>query len=356
MTDRMTARVTLRTPTDVLAAVPYLFGFHPTESVVVIGLHTSRVVFNVRADLPEPGAAADDVAGLAAQLVSALTAQGATRALVVGYGPAPRVTRAVLAVGEELQSRGLAICEMLRATEGRYWSYLCLSPECCPPEGTPYDTSGTEVAAAATFAGRVALPDRSALERVVAPPAGRDLTAVERATERAAVALHAELGLDRADAVPAPGARRRVGLRALGTALRAYREGGGLDDEGLAFLVLLVRSVDVRDLACRRIVAAGNAIDPHVELWRDATRRARPDLAAAPASLLAAAAWRAGDGALAAVALERAFAADPACGLARLLDAALRQALPPSVLDAMVPAASGGNGRRRRGGTRARAR
>src|SRR5262245_30004287 len=52
MSDYVAPRVTLRTPTDVLAAVPYLLGFHPGESVVIIGLHGARLAFNVRADLP----------------------------------------------------------------------------------------------------------------------------------------------------------------------------------------------------------------------------------------------------------------------------------------------------------------
>jgi hypothetical protein len=334
MTDHLPTGVTLRTPTDVLAAVPYLLGFHPSDSVVVIGLRRTRVVFNVRADLPVPGT---DASVLAGQLADVLTVQGAERALVVGYGDAGRVTRAVLAVGEALQDRGVAVCELLRVADGRYWSYLCASPECCPAEGTPYDTAGTEIAAAATFAGRVVLPDRSTLERVLDPPV--DLATLEAATDEAAAVLAGEVR---------KGGRRRVARRALGAALRAYRAGDRLDGGALARLVVLVAELDVRDLAWQRILTDGDDLDPHVDLWRDATRHARPDLAAAPATLLAVAAWRAGDGALAWVALDRAFAIDPAYSLARLLAEALTHALPPSVMDDLVPPSTLANARRRR--------
>ncbi|PWR14884.1 DUF4192 domain-containing protein, partial [Micromonospora sicca] len=51
------------------------------------------------------------------------------------------------------------------------------------------------------------------------------------------------------------------------------------------------------------------------------------------ASLLAFAAWRSGAGALASVAVDRALAANPTYSLAQLIDRALREGLPPSVLD-----------------------
>ena len=38
-------RLSLREPTDVLAAIPYLIGFHPTDCVVVLALHGRRMAF-----------------------------------------------------------------------------------------------------------------------------------------------------------------------------------------------------------------------------------------------------------------------------------------------------------------------
>ncbi len=170
-------RLSVRSPADLIAAVPYLLGFHPTDSIVVVALSGKRIVFAARGDLPgdadpyEPG-----------QHIAAVTArQGADSATVVGYGPATRVTPAVAALAEA----GLAVLDALRVTDGRWWSYLCTEPECCPPEGTRYDPQSSAVPAAAVFAGQVALPDRAALAAQVAPVGGEAMrVAVDQAEQR----------------------------------------------------------------------------------------------------------------------------------------------------------------------------
>src|ERR1700724_3265719 len=65
-------------------------------------------------------------------------------------------------------------------------------------------------------------------------------------------------------------------------------------------------------------------------LWANLVRRAQPGYVAAPASLLAVAAWQGGDGALANVALDRALAGDPAYSMAVLLRDLLDAGVPPS--------------------------
>jgi hypothetical protein len=324
-----TSRVTLHTPTDLLAAVPYLLGFHPEDSVVVVGLAGTRVVFSARADLPPPDSPPDDALAVADQLGEVLAGQHVDTALVIGYGQVAAVTRAVLPVRHALRGYGVRVGEMLRADGGRYWSYLCESVQCCPPEGTPYDVSGTEVAAAATYAGKVALPDRAALESSLAPVEGAERDAMEVVTERAAHALAAS-----AEQAADPGRdHRRAGVRALAIAVRRYADGGRLTDDEVARLALLLIRVDIRDLCWARITTAGEQLDTHLELWRDVTRRARSDLVAAPATLLGYAGWRAGNGALASVAVQRALDTSPGYSLALLLQEALDRALPPSLLD-----------------------
>jgi hypothetical protein len=71
----------------------------------------------------------------------------------------------------------------------------------------------------------------------------------------------------------------------------------------------------------------------HIALWSDLTRRARPDLVPAPAGLLAFAAWRAGEGTLATLALNRALEANPGYRMAQLLYQMVQAGLPPSALD-----------------------
>ena len=116
---------------------------------------------------------------------------------------------------------------------------------------------------------------------------------------------------------------------AAGGAPRAVRRtpaGERLTDDEVAWLGVLLTHVPVRDVAWERTDGA----DEHIALWTDVLRRAEPELTAAPGCLLAFAAWRAGQGALAAVALERVLARHPDYSLALLLDDLLRRGVPPA--------------------------
>ena len=66
----------------------------------------------------------------------------------------------------------------------------------------------------------------------------------------------------------------------------------------------------------------------HQELWARVTRHLPRHQRAAPASLLAVAAWQRGDEPLAAAALEVALAADPGYSMAVLMSRALAWGLP----------------------------
>ncbi|NES29775.1 DUF4192 family protein [Micromonospora terminaliae] len=333
-------RLAVRSPADLVAAVPYLLGFHPADSVVVVAMRGRRVVFAARGDLPEPGS---DPGPAARHLADVVARQRTDAATVLGYGPAARVTGTVEAVGEALDRAGLLVLDALRVTDGRWWSYLCAEPACCPPEGTRYDPAASQVSAAAVFAGQVALPDRAALAAQVAPIGGPVRLAMHRATTRARHRLNALAGATAGPAEEADGragdavgagpvdarAVRSAGVAAVRTAFRRHRRGERLGDDEVAWLTVLLTHLPVRDHAWSRT----DGRDADISLWTDVLRRAEPELIAAPGSLLAFAAWRAGHGALAAVALERVLAAHPGYSLALLLDDALRRGLAPSELD-----------------------
>ncbi|MEU8259730.1 DUF4192 domain-containing protein [Micromonospora sp. NPDC048999] len=325
MTPTDQPRLAVRSPADLIAAVPYLLGFHPTDSVVVVALRGRQVVFAARGDLPEPGTDPRPAARHLAQVVARQDAESAT---VIGYGPAARVTGAVDAVGAALDASGLLVLDALRVTDGRWWSYLCTEPECCPLDGTAYDPQASEVSAAAVFAGQVALPDRAALTAQVSPLDGPIRVAMHRATARARRRL-AELTEKAAGTAQVGGSVRSAGVAAVRGAFHRHRRGERLGDDEVAWLTVLLTHLPVRDHAWERT----DGRDTDISLWTEVLRRAEPELIAAPGSLLAFAAWRAGQGALAAVALERVLAAHPDYSLALLLDDMLRRGLPPSELD-----------------------
>ncbi|MFR9774547.1 DUF4192 domain-containing protein [Micromonospora sp. MS34] len=326
MTPTDQPRLAVRSPADLIAAVPYLLGFHPADSVVVVAMRGRRVVFAARGDLPGPGA---DPQPAARHLAEVVARQGTESATVIGYGPATRVTSAVDAVGEALDGAGLLVLDALRVSDGRWWSYLCTEPECCPPDGTPYDPGASRVSAAAVFAGQVALPDRAALTAQVSALDGPVRVAMRRATVRARGRLAALT--PEATGTGTAGSRsvRSAGVAAVRTAFRRHRRGQRLTDDEAAWLTVLLGQLSVRDHAWERT----DGRDADISLWTDVLRRAEPELIAAPGSLLAFASWRAGYGALAAVALERVLAAHPDYSLAVLLDDLLRRGLPPSELD-----------------------
>jgi hypothetical protein len=366
MTPTDLTTLSVRSTPDLLAAVPYLLGFHPADSAVVVALRGPRIVFVARGDLPdpvppdpdpaapgparagigEPGGGPDGPGGLAARLTAVVARQDVDATIVVGYGTPDRADPMLGALYVALDEVGLPVLDVLRVTGNRYWSYACADPGCCPPEGTPFDTSTSQLAAAATFAGQVALPDRDTLVRQLDPVDGPARYAMREATRRARNRL--QRLLDRASAADPRGRRRvdprhrrkdgprgrqgvvrRAGRSAVSLAMRRYRAGGRLTDDEVAWLSLLLLHQPTRDDAWRRT----DGEDWQLALWTDVLRRAEPELVAAPASLLAFAAWCAGQGALANVAVERALDARPDYPMALLLSRALRAGMPPYALD-----------------------
>lgn len=295
----------IRSAQDAIAAVPYLLGFHPSRSLVVIGFESrSGGTCAIRLDLP-----ADD----AGRVAALLAANGFTRSLLLGYGPADEVAGAAAPMRTALSAAGVPAAEAIRVADGRWWSLTC-DDDCCPPEGTPYDISASLVAVQATVAGHVALADRAELVASVAPLGD---PAMHRATERAE---RRHLARPRADA--------EEDLAFVLTLLAHVRTGIRPTDDEVAWLGLLLTDLRIRDEAWIRIDEDAPAAD--IAFWRDIVRRVDEGHVPAPASLLAFAAYSAGDGGLANVALQRALDADPAYSMAVILREVINAGIPPS--------------------------
>ena len=83
----------LSAPVDILATIPFLVGYHPSDSIVVLGMCEHRVTFTARDDLPPEAAEPDP--GQVAYLVEVLLRQECSRLLLVGYGSDARVSPTV---------------------------------------------------------------------------------------------------------------------------------------------------------------------------------------------------------------------------------------------------------------------
>jgi Domain of unknown function (DUF4192) len=323
-------RVRLSSPADVLAAVPHLFGFHPARSLVVIGAGgpRDRLRLGFRYDLPDPpdAAAARQIAGHA---VAVLAGRRATTAIAVGYGEGRLVTPLMDVFATAAGEGGLAVRELLRVEDGRYWSYLCRDVNCCPAEGVPFDPRSHPVTAVMSAAGLSAYPDRAALARILGPLTGERAAARDQAAQRAC-ARAATLIEQVASRGGSP--LRLVimeGRRAVRDAIARYRDGGAITDgDLLAWLAVSLSHLPVRDDAWARMDPEHR--DAHLRLWTDLVHDAADPWVPAPAALLAFTAWQCGDGALASVAIDRALACDPGYSMALLLREILDAGVPPS--------------------------
>ena len=322
-------RLRLSQPSDILAMIPFMLGFHPSESLVVVAMKEKDVSFAARDDLPAGGEPSPETVDY---LVDVVVRQECDRVLLVGYGTHENVSPALGAVSRAFRQADVTVLEALRADGGRYWSYQCRNRRCCSPLGNPYDSSASEVAAAWTLAGRVVWRDRAEYESQILPAEGP-----LREAMRAATAAADERGMRLLATAPdeqlASAMLFDAGTAAITEALERQREGLPPTEEQAAWLSVLLQSIPIRDLAWSLIRGDDTALRLHRGLWQEVLCRAEPDLVPAPASLFAFAAWRDGDGAIARLALERALAADPRYRMANLLYRALTFGVPPSAFD-----------------------
>jgi hypothetical protein len=323
--------VRLSSSADVLAAVPHLLGFHPARSLVVIGAGEprDRIKLGFRYDLPDPPDAgvARQIAGHA---VAVLAGRRATAMIAVGYGQGRLVTPLMDVLTAAARQGGLAVRELLRVEDGRYWSYLCHDVNCCPAEGVPFDPGSHPVTAVMSAAGLAAYPDRAALARTLAPLTGKRATARDEATQRACA--RAAALVDKAVRRGGGNPLRLViseGRRAVRDAIARYRDGGAVtDDDLLAWLVISLAHLAVRDDAWAHMEPEHR--EAHLRLWTELLRSAADAWVPGPAALLAFTAWQCGDGALASIAIDRALACDPDYSMALLLREILNAGVPPS--------------------------
>lgn len=331
-TESPSASLRIREPADLIVALPYLLGFHPRDSLVLVatgGPSGRRVGLTVRVDLPAPDDV-DDVADAAVQSLL-LDAPAGAAVIVLGGGADPPARALVDQVARRLHGHGIDVHTVLWAaatTAGARWS--CYDePPCCG--GVLPDPAATAVVAAAVAGGAVARADRSDLERHVA---GADPSRLER-REVMIVAAH--------DRVLREGVvDRTAALAVVDTALDDAAAGRlVVDDERVVALALSLADPRVRDAAMLRATGARAAAAEH--LWAALCRETPDPEAAEPAALLAVSALLRGDGALAHVALDRAEQAWPGHRLTGLLRHVAEAGIRPSVFREWLGAGSAGS-------------
>lgn len=323
MTTPVLPTVPLRDPGDLVAAVPHLLGFHPCDSVVAVVLEGSAVSMTLRADLPPP----QHTRRAVEQLLPALSRHPGAAAVVVVVGgsradPPEFLPRddLVAHLDAAFDAAGIRLVRAVwtQAAEkgARWFDYWDLGSAGAVP-----DPRGTALAAASAAMGFVTYPSRDAMVQVLAPAPEQVLARRSRALDR----LVAEEG-----PLPPQDAARRgralVHRAVVGAADRVVP----LADGEVVSLAHALSDPWVRD------ASLGYAVGDHAvgaeRLWTELTRACPPPEQAEAATLLAFSAYIRGEGALAAVALDRADQAYPGHRLAALLRAALESGMPPTLI------------------------
>lgn len=314
---------TLTSPHDLIAAIPFLIGYHPVDSLVVVSIKDNCIGMAMRVDYPIdlPTAAYD-------LLASHLHREGSTGALLVAYVPSGRSDgEAVLSdLAAALDRIDLKVDESLLIQDGRYRSTMCSDVQCCPPNGRDVPAiDSSRIAMEHVVAGRampfanlealtesisalVIADDEKWIARVskfAVPEKSDDLTKLQRDGATAVIDLAGEFALGR----------------------------GGDDLELIARVIGRLSDIQVRDFALG--THTEEDIDNFFLMWRHLMRMAPPGFVAPIASLFAALAYESGDGALAHRALDRALADTNGYSLALLLRRVFTAGWPPESFAAM---------------------
>lgn len=302
--------LTARTPADLLAAVPCVLGFHPHESLVMLTFARAGHAFHARVDLPEdPG----DLPELCAVLLDAAVSNRVDRAVLIAYTEREGPARAALeAVHDAFDARDIDVVELLRADGARWWQMRDGLPSRWYG-GVPYDVTSHPFLAQTVLAGRVTLGSREELVATLEPSAE-----AVRETQRALAAR----------AAPLAEGQRPAEARWLVTTVREYVDSGApMPTAELARLLADCRDLQLRD-AVWALMSRKDATR-HLDFWRAVLRRTPAAWSAAPAGLLAFAAWLSGQGALAWCAVDRCREAEPEDPLAAAVADLLAAAVPP---------------------------
>ena len=177
--------VRLASPGSVIASIPFLFGFHPDNSLVVLGVSHSAeggsfIRHGVRIDL-------DQVRGhertTALELAARMRDQDADIAILVAFGPRgatgakarPDHCRKLMAAFRaQLEAAAseerVTVVDALYTANGRWWSYMCRNNRCCPAAGTviPAEAPAALAGAFATR-GHTVYASREALDATLDP-------------------------------------------------------------------------------------------------------------------------------------------------------------------------------------------
>lgn len=297
----------IHSPRQLLATVPHLLGFHPADSLVLVVMNDAQIELVARFDLD---------GDVDVDLVrNTLRRVAESRYVVITYGATSRAPSPADTVIAQL--RDFLLLDSLCVKSGRWRSYLCEDPGCCPVDGREVDDEADPLVTSLITAGSAPFANR---EQVVAALAPATLTPDEQEARGTVVTAAAAHGVPHDPSVDSFAA-----LLDVLTAPAPHT----WEQRMVAYNAL--RDFRLRDALLRHLLDHDDQRVPVRSGLFGLAPYAPHDAQAPVATTLAGCAWLDGNGALAQIAIERALDADPGYSLARLLDRALRHGVPPSV-------------------------
>lgn len=300
-------RMSLQGPDELIAAVPYLLGFHPRESVVLVWVTDGTVTLTQRFDLADMPRTAEE----AIPVLQAGSYVQATAVIVLLYtDEVPNAQSLTWLTG--LGASDVEVIDLIHTVGDRWWSLGC-EQECCPPHGREIDPVLHErIAADFVLAGVVAYADRSDLVHEVD---------VDPILMEATIAALGDVSSQ------PPAALLKTCLRQWRRVQRQQQIGA----RACAVHIAALRDVQTRDrLGWQLAHLDRTSLLAVCWLLRIVLRSAPPGDIAPIATISGIAHWLAGDGARAMACLERALADDPTYVLGQLIAQTLRAGLPPA--------------------------
>lgn len=338
---------------QLVVLIPYLLGYHPDRSLVVVGIRGASLGVLQRLEWPCPWAGfADSEPEQAAEMV---LRDGCDATLVVGYDDRHRRRLAALdQLASVLTRSGLNVADRLVVSGSRWWSIDCRDPRCCPPGGRTLPAASAVPAVAEwVLRGVDPFPDRAALAASIEPQPGgtgfdfTGLRTVRPSIRGARQAWEAVLGIGQSsvatEAIPAAVAWRAVGAAVvprlrdeildlacpgmLGVTGDPWVTGGAGSVPARPAFAL--GSPDGPVATPYGVLGAGAAVEDILRRLTEFARRLPETHRADTLAVTAACAWWYGHGTLARISLDRALALDQRQRLAVLVRALLESGTRP---------------------------
>ncbi len=309
----------LGSPGTLIAAVPAVLGFRPSNSLVLVTFQRGEMGLVSRMDLPD--ALAADLGPLA-RTVSASSPDAAVAVIVDadGFGCADchedyhRLAEDLELALNEYGIALLAAHVVDRVLDGGRWR--CADD--CGQQGRVDDPSVSPMAVAAVVDGRRLYASRADLQKVIAADPAADALA-DRISEAEAEARPGR------DVDPVGSARR--GIETAIQAVEAVGSGTWLADTDVVDIGHHLTDSDVRDTLYA--LAVGRDAGRAEALWTLLSRRLPSPWRLEALVLLAFSAYVRGDGPLAGIALQEALRCNSEHRMAKMLDTALQSGMRP---------------------------